>query len=1676
MKTHILLIDDDPIYCKQLARRLRREDHGRTYAVEFTSDPMQAQDLAAAAETPFHIFLIDHRLGPEIDGIELMAQLKQANPYAEAIILTGYDDAEIGMRAYETGAYGYLHKPFLINELVWRLDSIRGVQILQEIAQETQQAMSLKEVADVITRGSVELGFERARLYSIDKNKQCLVPLSQVGSEAFSETLLQGEDAVYPIAENPYAQQTLAAEDAVFFQPQQYGLTPLEKAMDAEVFPRPVGQWASMALRDKEGCLALLALDNYTFERPIHVERRRLLRLFSHQASAALSRAKRYEAEYLANQASEMVRRISHQVQSIDHHQNGAASVHRLLSTIHAELVGTLGGGNYHVVLKEKESPLWINERLWVDNHAMPNPQWRRLDDQSLTSHLVKTAAPLFLSSHSEIVAYGNAHQLDLSELAETHAWMGTPLMSGGRTIGAIIVERGCSMVKSTLCSRQKRAYATKNTSNYTQTQYKLFREVANQLTGLIQTSWLHELESKRTKQLQLIQHVSQQLLILAEQRDDWLWHAVLTAITAGYGFGFDRAVLFMLEQEGTNYTLCGHMGIGHFDWSNAEQDWKTDVEEGMHFDLYLQKLQSGRVNQTAVEQFVKGWQIDITGRDSAMMEVIHYKRAVHVSKQAAKTRLPQTFIEKFGQTEYALVPVRAGEELLGVVIMDNIWEKEPQEIGTLQHIDRLTDQAGLIYQNVQTSRTQTEMMEHMPKILANAAYKPVQKTLHEICQELQAATQADIVTICPLQKDGKGELFFDFEQGAWLGVDDQRPLGYELGYEYHVGNFTKNILESNTLAINDIHQHTGSYGGVALRKHPLFRAQDIRAFIGAPIRGVLNPDKILGILFINYRTPQNFNVQQIRLVRNFAQMAAVTLRYKTDLTQVHAAKQEAEAQLQSSREELDLLSTLQDRALTNVNEEDLITTLLYTTRKLLTSIPVHCEISLKAWRVVVDLETKPIEYRRDYWLEIDSETIQRRSTTDIYRGLSGQAWQTGQTIFAHNVREPAYEHFYDRGFGTVREIDVPIKNTSREVIGVLTVESPVDCAANHTLTQQHVAMLGRLADTVAQALDNVRRQRQLQQMQETARKITEPSDLNDTLKQVAIAIRHTMPELSAMALWYKHPETEEILCGSAFGLPDACGWTQGNIEPNFQEAVHAVLAGQCISYAKTPHECPVVQRFKPQWLPQAASVALFPLLVQRQEVGVMCFIYEQPHHFREEEQTRLDMLARFVASSVHDSLLLEQRTKERGRHEAAVEIADTIAGNLNMEETLHRILDKLQDLFPDAVASIELYNEDFHHLEFVPGVEEFYPIDHPDYLDYQPIPVNHASMTGSLTTLSLEQGRKLLCNQGDVCRSHFYYKDRARSEGTPFPAHLHATYLPLIRRTKSQFTITLYSEEPSINSLLGVLVLESEEPNRFSRDDELTIWGIAKQIRFALERDFLTNSLRRKDTIATATAWAAEIAHDINRQIGFIRNYTYWLKDEPALSEEGRIYLNDIETAAKTLAGVMAQTKNDPEQFETIDIEPFIQSNTQEIIERRAPETQLTFEFDATGVEIQAHPFALTRIMRGLIHNALEATKTKPETKITIRTKVVENGYLELQIQDNGVGISDMTIRRTLFSAPISTRENSSERGYGLLFASSEIERMKGKIRLLPYVPDEGATFSITIPISGHSTEVMIP
>jgi len=114
-KIKVLVADDEVEFASTLTTRLQLRNFDATMVTS------GEKALRAVSDNCPNVLLLDMKM-PDLDGLEVLAKLKDNYPGLKVIILTGHGSFGIGRGGMELGAFDYLMKPVDLNLLIEKIE------------------------------------------------------------------------------------------------------------------------------------------------------------------------------------------------------------------------------------------------------------------------------------------------------------------------------------------------------------------------------------------------------------------------------------------------------------------------------------------------------------------------------------------------------------------------------------------------------------------------------------------------------------------------------------------------------------------------------------------------------------------------------------------------------------------------------------------------------------------------------------------------------------------------------------------------------------------------------------------------------------------------------------------------------------------------------------------------------------------------------------------------------------------------------------------------------------------------------------------------------------------------------------------------------------------------------------------------------------------------------------------------------------------------------------------------------------------------------------------------------------------------------------------------------------------------------------------------------------------
>ena len=298
----------------------------------------------------------------------------------------------------------------------------------------------------------------------------------------------------------------------------------------------------------------------------------------------------------------------------------------------------------------------------------------------------------------------------------------------------------------------------------------------------------------------------------------------------------------------------------------------------------------------------------------------------------------------------------------------------------------------------------------------------------------------------------------------------------------------------------------------------------------------------------------------------------------------------------------------------------------------------------------------------------------------------------------------------------------------------------------------------------------------------------------------------------------------------------------------------------------------------------------------------------------------------------------------------------------------------------------------------------------------------------------------------------------------------------------------------------------ENEQGSKQREDLLLTIQDITRRRAAAVERENMIQRIAEVSRMEALGTLAGGIAHEINTPTQFVSDNLQFLKDGV------RDLLDYIDTSRSGDGGPDLSAKLAAMDYDFLKSElPLAADQAMEGTERIAKIVQAVKEFSYPTSKIM-HPVDLNRLIEmvsivtrnqwkyvaemefnlapdlphiqaiegeinqvlvNLIVNAAYAIGERHDGtpgRITMTTRATDKSMVELSISDTGIGIPPENLRK-IFEMFFTTKPPGQGTGQGLAITHSIIRHLGGGITVHSE-PENGATFTITLPVARHDEQ----
>ena len=306
--------------------------------------------------------------------------------------------------------------------------------------------------------------------------------------------------------------------------------------------------------------------------------------------------------------------------------------------------------------------------------------------------------------------------------------------------------------------------------SKFDERDFQLLLTMANQMSFAIENALTHYKTSqlaweneKRVRELTILWELSKALLTTVNF--EHIIQMTLTAITIGAGLGFNRAMLFMVNEK--SRSLEGTMAVGPDNAEEAGRIWTAlSKEKGILSDL-IGHLDFSKDKNSVLNTIVKGIHIPLELEDCILSKTALEGRPINIRFPRPEGAWIQPACERgchlgskvgchVGEYlsrdprvySFATVPLWGKGKVIGVILVDNLYNQNPITDEDIKILTMFSTQAGLAIENAILYRNLEEVHQRLKETQTFLVHQEKMAALGELSSTVAHEIRNPLVSI----------------------------------------------------------------------------------------------------------------------------------------------------------------------------------------------------------------------------------------------------------------------------------------------------------------------------------------------------------------------------------------------------------------------------------------------------------------------------------------------------------------------------------------------------------------------------------------------------------------------------------------------------------------------------------------------------------------------------------------------------------------------------------------------------------------------------------------------------------------------------------------------------------------------------------------------------------------
>ena len=177
------------------------------------------------------------------------------------------------------------------------------------------------------------------------------------------------------------------------------------------------------------------------------------------------------------------------------------------------------------------------------------------------------------------------------------------------------------------------------------------------------------------------------------------IFYMILTALTSHEGLGFNRAMIFLVNEK--ENLLEGKMGIGPHSGEEANKIWKGIEKANLSLEDLLSSYDKFKKDpESKLNTLIKGIKMPLTEDTGILSLTILEGMPFEVITDEAREKVSPMIKNTLNTDYFVTVPLKSKNRTLGAILVDNIFTKKPITKSDMRILTMFANHAGLAIEN----------------------------------------------------------------------------------------------------------------------------------------------------------------------------------------------------------------------------------------------------------------------------------------------------------------------------------------------------------------------------------------------------------------------------------------------------------------------------------------------------------------------------------------------------------------------------------------------------------------------------------------------------------------------------------------------------------------------------------------------------------------------------------------------------------------------------------------------------------------------------------------------------------------------------------------------------------------------------------------------------------------